>query len=90
MKNVTLKRASQLKKRLSLLILLCSSAFVAISTHSLAFQFNPALQPFVPQAKVASPRYPAPDFSLYDLAGTRVNLSDYQGSVVAMMFWTTW
>lgn len=32
----------------------------------------------------------APDFSLFDLEGNEVHLSDYRGSVVFLGFWTTW
>jgi cytochrome c biogenesis protein CcmG/thiol:disulfide interchange protein DsbE len=32
----------------------------------------------------------APDFSLKDLNGRRVNLSDYRGHVVIIDFWATW
>ncbi len=32
----------------------------------------------------------APDFSLFDLKGNEVHLSDYRGSVVFLGFWTTW
>ena len=72
-----------------MLLLLCT-VFVAVPTNSFAFRFNPAHQPFVPHKKEAKPRYPAPDFTLKDLDGASVKLSDYQGSVVAIMFWTTW
>ena len=37
-----------------------------------------------------SPRYPAPNFTLPDLQGNATTLSNYQGSVVLIMFWTTW
>ena len=37
-----------------------------------------------------TPRYPAPDFTLPDQFGTPFSLSDQRGSVVAMMFWTSW
>lgn len=36
------------------------------------------------------PRYPAPNFTLSDLTGNAIQLSDYHGSAVLMMFWTTW
>ena len=32
----------------------------------------------------------APDFSLQDLSGKTVSLSDYQGKVVLLNFWATW
>jgi len=33
---------------------------------------------------------PAPDFTLEDLNGNKVTLSNYQGKVVLLEFWTTW
>ena len=32
----------------------------------------------------------APDFSLKDLSGRSVSLSQYQGKTVLLGFWTTW
>ena len=32
----------------------------------------------------------APDFSLKDLSGKKVKLTDFRGNVVLMNFWTTW
>jgi len=37
-----------------------------------------------------SARRPASDFALPDLNGKDVRLTDYRGSVVLMLFWTTW
>jgi peroxiredoxin len=37
----------------------------------------------------AAPR-PAPDFSLTDLSGRQLRLSDYRGKVVILDFWATW
>ena len=34
--------------------------------------------------------YPAPEFSLYDLSGSQVGLSDFRGKVVLVNFWATW
>jgi cytochrome c biogenesis protein CcmG, thiol:disulfide interchange protein DsbE len=33
---------------------------------------------------------PAPDFSLTDLSGRHLRLSDYRGKVVVLDFWATW
>ena len=41
-------------------------------------------------AKPASVRRPAPDFSLTDLTGHKLRLSDYRGKVVVLDFWATW
>lgn len=33
---------------------------------------------------------PAPDFTLKDLSGNEVSLSDYKGKIVFLNFWATW
>jgi cytochrome oxidase Cu insertion factor (SCO1/SenC/PrrC family) len=33
---------------------------------------------------------PTPDFTLQDLNGKPVKMSDFQGKVVLLNFWTTW
>ncbi len=38
----------------------------------------------------AGTRQKAPDFTLNDLNGAALSLSDFRGSVVIMLFWTTW
>ena len=35
-------------------------------------------------------RYDAPEIILADLDGNDVSLSGYRGSVVILLFWTTW
>ena len=36
------------------------------------------------------PRIPAPDFTVYDLEGNEVRLSDYIGKPVVVNFWASW
>lgn len=38
----------------------------------------------------SSKLYEAPDFTLQNLEGDKVNLSDYRGKVVFINFWATW
>ncbi|MBT8362588.1 MAG: redoxin domain-containing protein [Deltaproteobacteria bacterium] len=35
-------------------------------------------------------RHSVPDFSLFDLGGNAVRLSDYRGAAVFIGFWATW
>ena len=39
---------------------------------------------------VQTKRQHAPDVTLSDLDNNRVSISDYQGSVTILLFWTTW
>jgi cytochrome oxidase Cu insertion factor (SCO1/SenC/PrrC family) len=42
----------------------------------------------LPPAPVAD--HPAPDFTLPDLAGDELRLSDFKGQAILVNFWTTW
>ncbi len=72
------------------LLLIVWGIITLMPTGVFGFQFNPAVQPFVPFKQKSTPRYPAPDFTLLDADGASMSLSDNRGSVVALMFWTTW
>jgi len=41
-------------------------------------------------AEAPGPRVPAPDFTLPDIAGNPVQLSDFRGKTVILDFWATW
>jgi cytochrome oxidase Cu insertion factor (SCO1/SenC/PrrC family) len=42
------------------------------------------------QSPASVPGRPAPDFTLPDLEGNEVSLSDFEGKVVLVNFWATW
>lgn len=69
----------------ALLIGGCDSGYS--SDHSGTAQ---PLRIFGEQSVRPHPHTPAPDFSLLDLEGNRVSLSDFQGKVVLLNFWATW
>lgn len=48
------------------------------------------LRPPSSRPKSAASLRPAPDFSLTDLSGRPLRLSDYRGKVVILDFWATW
>jgi thiol-disulfide isomerase/thioredoxin len=56
---------------------------------------NPAIQMGQDPNEVKTKEAPkegflAPQFSLYDLSGNQVSLSDFRGRVVLLNFWATW
>jgi len=51
---------------------------------------KPASKPAVPLAKTTATTKAAPDFTLKDLSGKDVKLSDLKGKKVYVNFWATW
>ncbi|MEZ4829572.1 MAG: TlpA disulfide reductase family protein [Bacteroidia bacterium] len=48
------------------------------------------LQPIYDQAMLLAPGKPAPEFTLVDINGQQVSLSDFKGKVVYLDFWASW
>jgi len=65
------------------------SLFLVLQKYSKDYSSS-ANQSQAPVIAQPAARYSAPDFTLADLEKNGFRLSDSRGSVVAMMFWTTW
>jgi cytochrome oxidase Cu insertion factor (SCO1/SenC/PrrC family) len=80
-----------IKKNTILIILLLLWAFLFVALQKYTKDFHSSREePEGSITDVHAARYLAADFTLYDLNGTVTQPSDYRGSVVLMMFWTTW
>ncbi|MCE2440856.1 MAG: TlpA family protein disulfide reductase [Candidatus Latescibacteria bacterium] len=53
-------------------------------------EYNAAVQAAVDRAMALRPGRPAPDFTLTDLDGQPVSLSQFRGKVVLLDFWASW
>ena len=74
-----------------LLVLFIGAAFLFIYIQKYAREYHSSQEePILSINNFSTPRFPAPQFTLANLQGNEVNLSDYKGSVVLIMFWTTW
>jgi len=63
--------------------------FLVLQKYSKDYNSS-ANQSQAPVIAQSAARYSAPDFTLTDLEKNEFRLSDSRGSVVAMLFWTTW
>ncbi len=80
-----------IKKNIILIILLLLGAllFVALQKYTKKY-YSSVSETEVSTSDLPAARYLATDFILPDLNGKNTQLSDYRGSAVLMMFWTTW
>lgn len=77
-------KALRLMKKAASTLAVLIAATVAVFVQSRSFAQE--LYPPPPLALKA----PAPDWSLRDLTGKEVKLSDFRGKVVVLNFWATW
>lgn len=61
--------------------------FIAFSLVAVACSKTDSTSPAVSTAELNAA---APDFTLMDLSGRNISLSDYKGRVVLLEFWATW
>ena len=71
------------------LALLGGALFLVLQKHSKDYDAS-FKQPISPAIDKPTARYRAPDFTLIDLDDNEYKLSDAQGDVVVITFWTTW
>lgn len=74
---------------LLLLLLLAATLFVALQKYTKK-HYSSFEQTEISSTELPAPRYLAADFTLSDLNGNSTRLSDFRGSVVLLMFWTSW
>ena len=71
------------------LLILGASLFVALQKYTREY-YSSVEEPTLSITDFPTIRYIAPNFTLSDLNGNAAQLSDYRGSVVLILFWTTW
>lgn len=71
------------------LLLLGASLFVALQKYTREYHSS-VEEPKLSITDFPTVQYIAPNFTLSDLNGNAAQLSDYRGSVVLILFWTTW
>jgi hypothetical protein len=78
------------KKRVILILILITTSLTLGWQGYLRWESASLAEAVAEELPSPDARLPAPDFSLLDLEGNVVHISDYRGSVVLAGFWTTW
>jgi len=72
-------------------IVLLGIIFLLLFVIPVGCKFSPSASEPAPASEIGlSKGNLAPDFSLYDVEGKGIKLSDFQGKVVMLNFWATW
>jgi cytochrome oxidase Cu insertion factor (SCO1/SenC/PrrC family) len=78
-------------KNIILITLLILGAFLFVALQKYTKEYHSSVQePTLSITDFPTVRYISPNFTLSDLKGNTAQLSDYRGSVVLILFWTTW
>jgi len=67
-----------------------ASCVLAICLGGCGAESNSGVSPTAAVDSAREPRKPAPAFTLKDVSGHPVSLSDYRGKTVVVDFWATW
>ena len=73
-------------KKLWILMLVCALLLCGCAAGTVEPTEAPATEP----AATEAPKVTAPDFTVYDVDGNEVKLSDYLGKPVVLNFWASW
>lgn len=75
---------------LILLLILFGSLLIILQKYTREYHSTLEQTETFSAANIPAPRFTAQNFSLLDLNGNEAQLSNYRGSVVLILFWTTW
>jgi len=74
-------------KNKNIIIWLVAICLLLVAAYTVYTKYKPQN---IPQTENSSGKIMAPDFTLKDLDGKKVKLSDYKGKIVVLNFWAVW
>lgn len=79
-----------MKKPVTIIIWVAALALLLVAAYTINMKNKPIINPPSQQSTSQTEKNMAPDFTLKDLDGNSVKLSDYQGKIVILNFWAVW